>query len=83
MREPPAAHGSADVCSPRPRPELSTERVLTMERLEKGRLTVQMRLLGGSADRRGALAVFNLSLLTLLAATAGVMAVLLLLVTGG
>ena len=32
-----------------------------------------MRLLGGSADRRGALAVFNLSLFTLLAATAGVM----------
>ncbi|MGH7912806.1 MAG: AarF/ABC1/UbiB kinase family protein, partial [Candidatus Dormibacteraceae bacterium] len=51
--------------------------------LEEGRLTVQMRLLSGAADRHGALALFNLTLLTLLSTTAGVMAVLLLLVSGG
>ncbi|MBO0701993.1 MAG: AarF/ABC1/UbiB kinase family protein [Candidatus Dormibacteraeota bacterium] len=53
------------------------------EDLAEGRLSVRLRLTASPSDRRGALGALNLGALTALAATAGVMAVLLLLVTGG
>ncbi len=51
--------------------------------LEEGRLTVRVRLTASAADRGRAAGVLNLGALTALSATAGVMAVLLLLVSGG
>ncbi len=51
--------------------------------LEEGRLTMRVRFTASHSDRRSAAGVLNLGALTLLSATAGVMAVLLLLVSGG
>ena len=51
--------------------------------LEEGRLTMRVRFTSSPAVGRGATGAFNLAALTLLAATAGGMAVLLLLVGGG
>lgn len=51
--------------------------------LEEGRLTMRVRFTSSSADRRGVVGLLSLGALTALSATAGVMAVLLLLVGGG